>query len=190
MCSAESKASTADERGSGGRVPLCSFVVKGVLGVPISAMTRDVGDWHHPSPSLPTRIPKYLPWVIPSGSQIGVGFGPFRFTRDVGDYGRSRRSRPTPSPVIPDWRGLERVHPRSSQIGVGLAHMGVNWRRFQRISSVTPSWPLWFKDFSFSKSLSRPAWTGPYVRTYYIALHSLLSTSKFVVFYLRLSAQV
>jgi hypothetical protein len=43
-------------------------------------------------------------------------------TCDVGDPGDRRASRPHPLPgVIPDWRALARVHPKSSQIGVGFS---------------------------------------------------------------------
>jgi hypothetical protein len=38
---------------------------------------------------------------------------------------------PSPSPVIPDWRRVERCHPRSSQIGVDFSNslqFGVQFR--------------------------------------------------------------
>jgi len=56
-------------------------------------------------------------------------------TRDPGD------PTPTPSPVIPDWRRLEQLHPKSSQIGVELRHLGTDWRRVDkdRVAQLPPA---------------------------------------------------
>jgi hypothetical protein len=50
---------------------------------------------------------------------------------------------PLPIP-IPIWRGLERVHPKASQFGVGLTHLPGDWRGVRRFLCV-PSCPLWLR---------------------------------------------
>ena len=44
------------------------------------------------------------------------------------------RSSVPPTPwIIPDWRRLQGIHPKSSQIGVGFAHMGTDWREVAKV---------------------------------------------------------
>src|ERR1044071_1788141 len=49
-------------------------------------------------------------------------------TRDHGDR-RAQRATPPPSRFIP-------LHPKSSQIGVRVDHVGTDWRRVQRLPFV------------------------------------------------------
>ena len=84
-------------------------------------LTRIPKDLHDSSPAHPRR---YMCGTAALGGG-GLGFRSSPITRFSGVL-------PPPSPVIPDWRALARVHSKSSQIGVGFsgqASIGVGFRR-------------------------------------------------------------
>jgi len=143
--------------------PCCSATI--LLSPPCSCGTMLLAHHAHvapPSAVLPFRCRRlratsrsrslpypysshHVPWS-PKVSYIGVGSGlQVRFSdHPIPDHPIKARSarHPSPLPCIPDWRGVERPHPKSSQIGVDFTHWGPIGVDFRGLLCV-PSCPLW-----------------------------------------------